>query len=256
MRTKHSPTCERKGSDFLRMLADKPLRPASGFLDRTIHVSDTFRREVIGFIAKQLPLWKGRLSATERQESETFLTDKLRSHLNSATRHSDGFDVLQFGTEVPDEIKKGRVIDLAAKPCAAVIVIEGRAYTDFETVLPIECKRLPIPRGQDRDEREYVYSAHSSTGGVQRFKAGHHGGAHNLGAMIAYVQEGETGVWEEQISTWIHELAKLDPSSWSLDDLLQRTPNQPLGVAQLRSSHRRKSGLGEIMLEHLWLVMN
>jgi len=189
------------------MLADKSHRPASGFLEKTVHVADTFREEIIRFISEQLPLWKERLSRTERQESEAFLTDRLRSHLNSATHHSDGFDVLQFGTEVPDELMKGRAIDLVGRPCAAIIVIEGRAYTDFETLLPVECKRLPTPPGRDRDKREYVYSAHSSTGGIQRFKAGHHGGKHNLGAMIAYVQEGEIAVWQERISTWIQEVA-------------------------------------------------
>jgi hypothetical protein len=238
------------------MLADQSFPPASGRLDKTVQVPGAFREEVIGFMAKELPLWKERLSKAERQESETFLTDRLRSHLNSATHHSDGFDVLQFGTEVPDEMVKGRAIDLAARPCAAIIVIEGRAYTDFETILPVECKRLPTPRSQDRDEREYVYSALSSTGGIQRFKAGHHGGAHKLGAMIAYLQEGEASVWEKQISKWIHDLAEHESSSWSLEDLLRPAAIQPSGVAHMRSSHRRKSGLGEITIEHLWLEMN
>ena len=238
------------------MLADKLLRAASGMVDKTVQMPDTFRHEVIDFIAEQLPRWKERLSATERQESETFLTDRLRSHLNSTTRHADGMDVLQFGTEVPDEMKKGRAIDLAAKPCGAVLVIQGRAYTDFETILPVECKRLPIPQGKDRDEREYVYSAHSSTGGIQRFKAGHHGGAHNLGAMIAYVQEGETNVWQERISGWIRKLACEAPSSWSLDDLLHESASSIIGVARLQSCHSRGASLGMITLEHLWLRMN
>jgi hypothetical protein len=238
------------------MLADKSLLPASGILDRTVQMPDTFSREVIDFIAEQLPRWKERLSATERQESETFLTDRLRSHLNSATRHADGMDVLQFGTEVPDEMKKGRAIDLAAKPCGAIIVIQGRAYTDFETILPVECKRLPIPQSKDRDEREYVYSAYSSTGGIQRFKAVHHGGMHNLGAMIAYVQEGVADAWQERMSAWIRNLANEVSSSWSLDDLLHQSVSSIIGVTRLQSRHRREASLGAITLEHLWLAMN
>lgn len=225
-------------------------------LDRTVQLPDTFRHEVIDFIAEQLPRWKERLSVTERQESETFLTDRLRSHLNSTTRHADGMDVLQFGTEVPDEMQKGRAIDLAAKPCDAILVIEGRAYTDFETILPVECKRLPIPQDKKRDEREYVYSAHSSTGGIQRFKARHHGGTHNLGAMIAYVQEGETNVWQERMSAWIQNLAKEVPSSWSLDDLLHQSASSISDVTRLQSCHGRGHSLGAITLEHLWLAMN
>ncbi len=238
------------------MLADKSFRSASGSLDKAVQVPNTFRREVIDFIAGQLPRWKERLSTTERQESETFLTDRLRSHLNSATRHSDGFDLLQFGTEVPDEVVKGRAIDLAAKPCAATIVIEGRAYADFETIIPVECKRLPIPPGRDRDEREYVYSAQSSTGGIQRFKAGNHGSAHNVGAMIAYVQQDDIGVWAQRISTWILDLANSDPSLWSMGDLLSPMTNQSAEIARLQSSHRRLRGLSEIALEHLWVLMN
>jgi hypothetical protein len=238
------------------MLADKSLLPASGMFGKTVQMPDTFRREVIDFIAGQLPRWKERLSATERQESETYLTDRLRSHLNSATRHADGMDVLQFGTEVPDELKKGRAIDLAAKPCGAILVIEGRAYTDFETILPVECKRLPIPQGKDRDEREYIYSAYSSTGGIQRFKAGHHGGTHNLGAMIAYVQKGEPNMWLERISAWIRNLAKELPSSWFLDDLLHQAASSIVGLTRLQSCHRRGPDREAITLEHLWLAMS
>ena len=238
------------------MLADKSIRPASGILDKTVQKPDTFRLELIDFIAEQLPRWKDRLNPTERQESETFLTDRLRSHLNSATRHADGMDVLQFGTEVPDEMKKGRDIDLAAKPCDAILVIQGRAYTDFDTILPIECKRLPIPKSKNRDEREYVYSAYSSTGGIQRFKAGHHGGAHNLGGMIAYMQEGDANVWLERISGWIRSLAEKTPSAWSLDDLLYQSESLILGVTRLQSCHARGPSLGAIKLEHLWLAMN
>jgi len=225
-------------------------------LDRTVQMPDTFCREVIDFVAEQLPQWKGRLSAIERQASETFLTDRLRSHLNSATRHADGMDVLQFGTEVPDEMKKGRAIDLAAKPCGAVLVIQGRAYTDFETILPVECKRLPIPKGKDRDEREYVHSVHSSTGGIQRFKAGHHGSKHNLGAMIAYVQEDEANAWLERVSEWIQNLAREVPSSWSLEDLLHQSVSSIIDVTRLQSCHGRGPSLGAITLEHLWLTMN
>jgi hypothetical protein len=165
-------------------------------------------------------------------------------------------DVLQFGTEVPDELEKGRAIDLAAKPCGVILVVQGRAYTDFETLLPVECKRLPTPKGKDRDEREYVYSAHSSTGGIQRFKAGLHGGSHKLAAIIAYMQEGETILWQERVSAWIRDLAERLPLSWSLDDLLHQSVSSIVGVTRLRSLHNRGANVDPIALEHLWLAMN
>jgi hypothetical protein len=151
------------GEGFI--FGDQSFPPVSGILDRTVQVPNTFCREVIEFLAEQLPHWKQRLSADERQESEILLTDKLRSHLNSMARHTVGMDVLQFGTEVPDELVRGRAIDLAAKPCGVVLVIQGRAYGDFEIILPVECKRLPIPKSKERDEREYIYSAFSAMRG-------------------------------------------------------------------------------------------
>lgn len=70
----------------------------------------------------------------------------------------------------------------------------------FESLMPIECKSLPTPEGKDRDEREYVFSAQSSSGGIQRFKAGHHGSKHNLG--VAYVQRETRGFWKTRIADW------------------------------------------------------
>jgi hypothetical protein len=238
------------------MLADKPIQPASGTLDKTVQKPDTFRMEVLDFLAGELVKWRARLNAKERQESETVLTDKLRSHLNSATRRSHGLDVLQFGSEVPDELRRGRAIDLAAKPCGAILVIQGRAYSDFDTILPVECKRLPIPQANDRDEREYVFSSLSSTGGIQRFKAGYHGGAHALGAMIAYVQEGSIDLWKRQIAEWIRTLAADPASLWSVEDLLHESGVSDIKVTRLRSCHQRGANLVAIALEHLWLEMN
>jgi len=45
---------------------------------------------------------------------------------------------------------------LVAASCGAAVWIEGRCHIDFDPLLPIECKRLPTPRGKDSDEREYV----------------------------------------------------------------------------------------------------
>ena len=42
--------------------------------------------------------------------------------------------------------------------------------------------------------------------GIQRFKAGHHGPTHTLGAMIGYVQEETTGFWNNRIANWIGDL--------------------------------------------------
>ena len=85
-------------------------------------------------------------------------------------------------------------LDISVQPCGRLILVEGRRYTQFDTLLPIECKRLPMPIPGDRrrDEREYVTSGSGTTGGIQRFKLGAHGSSHSLGVMIGYIQDGRT----------------------------------------------------------------
>ena len=62
---------------------------------------------------------------------------------------------------------------------------------------------MPTPSGKDRDEREYVISRYSSTGGVSRFKEGHHGQEHNRAAMIAYIQDDDIPHWLGKIDSAI-----------------------------------------------------
>jgi hypothetical protein len=238
------------------MLANNPDSPAQfGSLGRDVHKPATFGRELLDFIAGELPRWRDR-SDRPTQTSETILTSQLCAHLNSAARHSAGWDVLQFRVEEADEQYRGRKIDLIAAPCGATIFIEGRKHIDFESLMPIECKRLPTPEGKDRDEREYVISRHSSTGGIQRFKAGHHGAAHTLGAMIGFVQEETMAFWDERVNAWIKGLSGTQPG-WTMKDLLRIEQNDiSLRLAIFRSSHTRQNGLSEMELRHLWVEMN
>jgi len=177
--------------------------------------------------------------------------------LNSAARHSVGWDYLQFRTEEPDKRVKERKIDLVAAPCGTTVWIEGRRHIDFDTLLPIECKRLPTPKGADRDEREYVISRHSTTGGIQRFKEGHHGAGHALCAMIAYIEEDSSMFLCTAISQWITELAASGLAGWTTNEILYiERDDKAKGVAILRSSHARRKGLPDLDMRHLWVHMN
>jgi hypothetical protein len=211
---------------------------------------------LIKFIASELPRWRDRRDR-KAQISEVALTSQLCGHLNSAARLSPGWDFLQFRIEEPDEQYRGRKIDLVASPCATTVWIEGRLHTDFDILMPIECKRLPTPKGEERDEREYVVSRYSSTGGIQRFKAGHHGSRHTLGAMIGYMQEGTTDVWNRRLAEWIGELAAAIQTGWTAKDLVELEYHlEESGLTVLRSSHTRVNGLPEIELRHLWVMMD
>jgi len=227
----------------------------AGALSADVHVPATFILELLDFICNELPRWRDRPDRAV-ETAETILTSQLCAHLNSAARHAAGWDILQFRVEEPDESHKNRKIDLVPAPCGATICIEGRSYTDFDYLFPIECKRLPIPATADRDEREYVISKHSSTGGIQRFKAGHHGSNYNMGAMIGYVQEGTITSWYSQIAGWIIDLVNAREPNWTVDDQLQLDSNdQKQRLAILNSSHTRKGSL-PITLRHFWLEMN
>ena len=238
------------------MLADLPISAQAGRLEPEIQLPWTARYELLDFIADELPRWRDR-PERRPETSETALTGQLCAHLNSAARFSDGWSRVQFGTEVRDEVHRGRAIDLAARPCGAVIIIEGRRHTQFDMLLPIECKRLPTPRDGDRDEREYVVTGSGTTGGIQRFKLGYHGAAHRVAAMIAYVQQLDFAHWLIEINGWIRALSAERDSAWSDSDLLEQDKEDSArGLCILRSQHQRGGGSEECDLRHLWVKMN
>jgi hypothetical protein len=239
------------------MLANLPDFSARfGNFTADLHRPSAFLHELLNFIANELPRWRDRPDR-KNETSETILTSQLCAHLNSTARRSAGWDILQFRIEEPDEREKVRTIDLAPSACDATIWIEGRSYTDFDTLLPIECKRLPTPKGKKRDEREYVINCHATTGGIQRFKAGHHGAAHTLGAMIAYVQEESAMIWDKRVAEWINELVASDQRGWTAKDLLQLDHDDThQRLTKFHSVHTREKGLPEIELRHLWVQMN
>lgn len=256
MRMKHCWISGPKDFEVILMLANNPDTSAQlGSLGKDVQMPATFGHELLDFIGGQLPAWRDRPDRPS-ETSETILTSQLCAHLNSVARHSAGWDILQFRVEEADEKNKGRKIDLVAAPCGATIWIEGRRHTDFESLMPIECKRLPIPTATDRDEREYVISKYSSTGGIQRFKAGNHGASHTLGAMLGYIQKETVSVWNRRIAQWIGTLADKEPG-WTRKDLLQlEAEDSSSRFATLRSAHGRANNLPEITLRHFWIELN
>ncbi len=237
------------------MLADSTRnRAQTGALSRDVHLQAASMYELLDFVAQELPRWRDR-PERGRKTSETALTSQLCGHLASAARRSLAWDFLQFRVEEPDEQRSGRKIDLIAAPCAATVWIDGRCCYDLQTLLPIECKRLPTPRGKNREEREYVISGTTTTGGIQRFKAGHHGGAHSLAGMIGYLQQNSNTFWYDRVTTWIKGL--YGPSStWSEKDLLHSlSSDKKAGLFTYRSSHKRGKGRSDIELRHLWIEM-
>lgn len=235
------------------MLADEgePLMQ-SGALAVGLHLTGLSLIRLIDFIASELPQWRDRADR-KPVASETALTSQLCAHLNSAARRSR-WDFLQFRTEEPDEATLGRKIDLVPAPSNSVVWVNGRRHVDFDPLIPVECKRLPTPAGAKRDKREYLFSRHSTTGGVARFKAGHHGAHHSLAAMIAYVQSGSTSQWHSKIGYWVGALARARIPGWSKSDYLHLDRHDSITrIALLRSRHTRSNALPDIDLRHLWI---
>ena len=145
---------------------------------------------------------------------------------------------------------------MIASACGPTIWIDGRRCTQFDTLLPIECKRLPTPKDKDRDEREYVINRKATTGGIQRFKAGDHGAAHSRAAIIAYVQAETPQVWFDRLNAWITELDGSEHTGWSLQDLIRsESVVGKTGLTMYRSQHVRAKGLSQIDIRHLWIAM-
>lgn len=235
------------------MLADTPVRsPGFGTLAPGVLARGTFLSRVIDFIAEHLPRWRDNPDRPHVQ-NERELTAQLSSYLNSAARNGP-LDIVQFRTEVPDTINKSRSLDITVQPCGPPIVVEGRRYTLFDVLLPIECKRLPTPSNSGRDEREYVTSGETvAAGGIQRFKLGAHGSTHGVGVMIGYIQDSQPPAhWLRLINHWLIEIGNTD-EFWNGEQLVAESE---AGVVQrLRSSHRRKGCEPSVELLHLWIAL-
>lgn len=238
------------------LLADTQGQVVAGQLDPQIHLPATAKHAILDFIGRELSNWRDH---PERpfQRAENRLTEHLTDYLNNAAHRSSGFDHIQFRTETGDEENANRTMDLAVKPLGAALLIEGRRSTIFDTILPIECKRLPTPAGSDRDHREYVFSAKKSTGGIQRFKEGHHAAAHNLAAMIGYIQQDNADLWVARLGEWINELVTARIPGWSSKDLPCIEQNDRMRkLTILTSKHARADHLSEIEVRHLWIEMH
>lgn len=246
------------------MQADQPPGAAAGRRPDRVVEAD-FVDQIISFIARALPFWRDDPDRPPR-DVERHLNHQLATWLNEQSRFC--FNVIQFISETPDEVRSSRALDLSAQPVGVHIVLNGRRYSPYEVLLPIECKRLPTPRASDRDEREYVTTHPGSTGGIYRFKTGRHGAGHTRALMVGYLQEGTAADWCARINGWIAALAAaanrltaidalLAPEklNWSLDDQLEPFADEP--VHWYRSCHHRVDDWGHsyppIALDHLWV---
>ena len=241
------------------MIADEPRpTPAIGIPDSEVLNVGAFHREIVAFIERELPVWRRRPDRPQVTD-EPRLNETLCDHLDCASRRQC-FDSIRFCHEPYQS--SGREADIAVKP-AGTIKVEGRAYCEFEQLLPIECKRLPTPPDKRRNDLEYVHGLLGHrTGGIERFKHGLHGPANQCALIIAYVQAESFAHWLALINARLALLAQngTDNGLWQpVEPLSSFTAADSADVHKFTSHHRRISPPScseSVDMEHLWLRMN
>jgi len=217
----------------------------------------TLALKTIDFVYTRLPAWRNH-TVRPVVQSEDRLNLQLCKFLEIQARND--FPMVSFQRE---EYQSGQArIDISASPTETVIIeaTPYRTYTIYEPIVVFEGKRLPAP-SRDR-EKEYVTGGikHKS-GGIQRFKLGLHGAAHDIAAMIGYIQERSSREWYEEINKWIVELSGstiADVCVWDKSEVLEKLEEDSLmGIANCQSSHNRTGSAksNKILLRHLWIKM-
>ena len=222
---------------------------SSGTLSDDVLPHNLSLETIASFVRKQLPLWAADPD-TKKNEAENGLNESLCGFLDIQSRKD--LPLCYFMHEASQRGR--RKIDVAAKPIQHILV-EGHLYTKNDPVFVIEGKLLPPP-GKKR-EREYLTGLDGeTTGGVQRFKLGEHGGKLNEAAIVGYVKKNSLHFWFETINSWIEELILTDHYLEWQDSEKLGSFEESEQAAYLISNHSRcpdKCISGNIMIHHLWV---
>lgn len=212
--------------------------------------------KIVDFVYQALPVWR---DDTDRFQagSEPRLNETLCDLLT--VRAKKLLPLFHFTHEA--SAKGRRRTDLAVKPDEH-LTLQAITYGKYDTLVAIECKRLPAP-ARER-EREYVSGGNKKTGGIQRFKLSEHGAGLPVAVMVGYIQSLTPNDWVAAINRWILELAESeneDGLSWSGDEKLAEFKNDRImRTARARSRHPRvgqQDHRGDhIQIEHLWVVLS
>jgi hypothetical protein len=237
----------RKASGSVGSLKHKP-KESEGLIPRTLT-----------FIREQLPAWRDSPHRPQ-SSSENALNPSLCAFLDRAARlHQPMF---MFFHQEPQPTRRSG--DIGVRGTQDETVIGSRSYTAESPFLLVECK--VVPQSDKQREREYVAAWReangSPTGGIQRFKLGHHGPDLESSVIVGYLLSQSPDAWFTSFNSWISDFVndpQIDRGVWKLADRLRNLHhNSERGIASAVSSHKRPSTCvsDTISLSHFWLEMS
>ncbi|MFV1976798.1 MAG: hypothetical protein ACC651_13690 [Candidatus Scalindua sp.] len=186
---------------------------------------------VIDFLKCNLPLY---LSQHDKKlTGEDDISQAIVIFLETQARQNNSDLLFCFQYKY---ISSRRSVDIA-------VVHEG----SFKAFFVIEAKRLPPANTKD-----YVQG---KTGGIERFKKGHHGQGLFVSAMLGYVQKKGFEYWHSNVNSWIDNLTpnSNDAITWCGKDRLRKVESsEDMGL--YTSTHSRPEQKS-ISLYHFWLNM-
>ena len=168
--------------------------------------------KLIEFLDKYLPefpaLFEKKTNGTNIQ-AEDDISQEVWEYLQAIAHHTRKIFMFQFQRK---ERGSNRSSDFG------VLIVKPFNSNPSREFFRIEAKRLPT--GYGKREKEYV---EGNSGGIERYKRGHHGKDLSQSAIIGYIQKEDSSHWHTKLNQWINDLISNNVDEgihWDSQDLL------------------------------------
>ena len=235
----------------------------AGFNKPSAHLASVLA--VYAFVRESIPLFVQDLNGLAARWPETTITDTLVAFLQGRLTSIQATVVFPFHFHhEAAETNSGNSSrnDFAAFGIPTNGIVRATPPADRIAITRFEAKRLDQTLLKAR-ESEYVRGEYANgkrsnnSGGIERFKNKSHGSKEENGALVAYIQSGDTSKWLPKINRWIDEEIgqASDPNlAWDIGDKLQAHQSYPAHDEFESISARTKAA--EISLHHFWIPLN
>jgi hypothetical protein len=200
--------------------------------------------KLIEFIKKHISEFPEYLTTVSGNiEKENHITAPLDDYLGDRVREDNL--PYKFQNQTPDR-DSNRITDIAVKIQRSE---KGKFHTENSAFCWIEAKRLKFPNHSN----EYVFG---DTGGIERFKRGHHAPKLLFSIMVGYIQDHDANYWLERVNDKIMDLSKNSTDGtieWSEQDKLQSENGDLFSIFLAKSENSRLKQNDKIILHHYWV---